>query len=60
MPLTKKGKKIKRAMKKQYGEEKGEQVFYASQSKGVITGTHVKKKHGSAKFGEFMEKRMRL
>lgn len=48
MPLTKKGKKIKRAMKKQYGKEKGEQVFYASQNKGTIKGTHKKrKKRGS-------------
>jgi len=40
MPLTKKGKKIKRAMQEQYGKKKGEQVFYASQNKGNITGTH--------------------
>lgn len=40
MPLTKKGKKIKRAMKKEYGSEKGERVFYASQNKGKIKGTH--------------------
>lgn len=40
MPLTKKGSKIKEAMEKEYGEEKGEKVFYASQNKGVITGTH--------------------
>lgn len=48
MPLTKKGKKIKRAMKKTYGKKKGERVFYASQNKGTIKGTHKKrkKKHG--------------
>lgn len=40
MPLTKKGSKILANMKKQYGEEKGEQVFYASQKKETITGTH--------------------
>lgn len=46
-PLTKKGRKIKRAMRKTYGAEKGEEVFYASQSKGTIKGTHKKrKKHG--------------
>lgn len=48
MPLTEKGKKIKKAMKKQYGSKKGEEVFYASQNKGTITGTHKKgkgKKH---------------
>ncbi len=40
MPLTAKGHKIKSAMKKQYGSEKGEQVFYESQNKGTISGTH--------------------
>lgn len=40
MPLTKKGKKLMRAMKKEYGEKRGEKVFYASQNKKVITGTH--------------------
>ena len=37
MPLTKKGKKIKRSMSKTYGKEKGERVFYASANKGTIT-----------------------
>lgn len=40
MPLTKKGKKIKRAMAEEYGKEKGERVFYASQNSGRIKGTH--------------------
>lgn len=40
MPLTAKGKRILANMKKQYGAEKGKQVFYASQEKGTITGTH--------------------
>jgi len=44
MPLTRKGKKIKKSMEKQYGKEKGEDVFYASQNKGTITGTHLKRK----------------
>lgn len=44
MPLTKKGRKIKRAMKKTYGKKKGEKVFYASQNKGTITGIHKKKR----------------
>ena len=44
MPLTKKGRKIKRAMVKTYGKQKGKQVFYASQNKGTITGTHRKRK----------------
>ena len=36
-------------MKKQYGAKKGEQVFYASQQKGTITGTDIQnyaKRHG--------------
>lgn len=40
MPLTKKGIKIEHAMEKEYGEKKGKQVFYASQNKGTIKGTH--------------------
>ncbi len=40
MPLTEKGEKIKRSMVKTYGAKKGKQVFYASQNKGTITGTH--------------------
>jgi len=36
MPLTDKGKKIMRSMKKKYGTKKGEQVFYASKNKGTI------------------------
>ena len=44
MPLTKKGKKIKKKMKQQYGSDTGEEVFYASQNKGTIKGTHKKKK----------------
>lgn len=31
-------------MVEQYGADKGEQVFYASQNKGTITGTHKKPK----------------
>lgn len=38
MPLTAKGKKIKRAMMKEYGPEKGERIFYASERKGTIKG----------------------
>jgi len=48
MPLTKKGKKILTAMKEQYGAEKGEQVFYASQKKGTIKGTHKTRKGKSS------------
>jgi hypothetical protein len=44
MPLTKKGRKIKRKMEEEYGKKKGRQVFYASQNKGTIKGTHKKRK----------------
>jgi len=44
MPLTKKGRKIKKAMEKQYGKKKGKKVFYAGQNKGTIKGTHKKRK----------------
>jgi hypothetical protein len=44
MPLNKKGKKIKRAMRKKYGPEKGDRVFYASENKGTIKGVTKRKK----------------
>lgn len=44
MPLTKKGKKIKKSMEKEYGTKKGKQVFYASENKGTIKGIAKKKK----------------
>ena len=44
MPLTDKGKKIIKSMKKQYGKKKGEKIFYASANKGTITGIE-KRKH---------------
>lgn len=49
MPLTKKGKKIKAAMQKQYGKEKGEEVFYASENAGTIKGVAKRKKGGKKK-----------
>ena len=42
MPLNKKGKKIKKAMVKQYGKKKGNAVFYAMENSGKIKD--VKKK----------------
>lgn len=49
MPLTKKGRKIMKAMKKTYknkgGSKKAKQVFYASENKGIIKGTHKKTSH---------------
>lgn len=38
MPLTKKGKKIKRALEQEYGKERGERVFYGAENKGTIKG----------------------
>jgi len=46
MPLNAKGKKIKAAMKREYGSKKGEQVFYASENKGTVKG--VTKSEGKA------------
>jgi hypothetical protein len=43
MPLTKKGKKVMKSMKGQYGEKKGEQVFYATKNKGKLKGVDMKK-----------------
>lgn len=43
MPLTTKGKKIKKAMQKEYGKKKGEKVFYATENKGKIKGIKKKK-----------------
>jgi len=44
MPETKKGRKIKREMRKRYGEKKGARVFYASANKGTIKGVHKKRR----------------
>jgi hypothetical protein len=38
MPLTKKGKKIRKAMHHTYGKRRGDQVFYASENAGKIKG----------------------
>jgi hypothetical protein len=37
-PLTPKGSKIKAAMQREYGPERGERVFYASKNSGRIEG----------------------
>jgi hypothetical protein len=43
MPLTRKGSKILRNMRKTYGKKRGTSVFYAS-AKGRITGVHGRKR----------------
>jgi len=45
MPLNAKGKKVMRAMQKEYGTEKGKEVFYASENKGTIKGVKKMMKH---------------
>lgn len=37
MPLNTNGRKIKAAMVKEYGQKKGESVFYASENAGKIS-----------------------
>lgn len=44
MPLTDKGKKVKKAVEKTYGKKKGKQVFYAMENKGSIKGVTKKGK----------------
>jgi hypothetical protein len=44
VPLTKKGTKVLRAMRKTYGKTRGTRVFYASANKGTISGVHKKRK----------------
>jgi hypothetical protein len=38
MPLTAKGEEIKKALTKEYGVKKGEQVLYAGKNAGTFTG----------------------
>jgi hypothetical protein len=52
MPLTEKGRKIMSNMKSQYGEKKGEQVFYASKNKGTIKGVEGSGSQRHAKLGK--------
>mgnify|MGYP001338846283 FL=1 len=56
MPLTKKGKKIMKSMREQYGDKKGESVFYASANKGKIKKVHGKKEGGTMEpyFGSYI------
>lgn len=55
MPLTKKGAKLKKKFKEEYGPEKGEQVFFASANKGTIKG--VEKKGAKKKSGKSASKK---
>ena len=51
MPMTKKDQEIMSSMKKTYGPEKAERIFYASANAGKL-GADVKKRHGSAARGK--------
>jgi hypothetical protein len=46
VPLTKKGKKMMSAMKKEYGAKKGKSVFYATMKKKKLKG--MEKKSGKS------------
>jgi hypothetical protein len=43
MPLTKKGKKVKKSFEKEYGKKKGESIFYATENKKKMKGLKKKK-----------------
>lgn len=44
MPLTTKGRKVMRELKDQYGDRRGEGVFYAMVNSGQLTGVEEKRK----------------
>jgi len=43
MPLTTKGKKIKKELQKEYGTKRGTSIFYAMANAGKIKGVERKK-----------------
>lgn len=47
MPLSKEGKKTLRAMQREYGAEKGKQVFYAKMNKDSNFKSMSEKKNAS-------------
>jgi len=49
MPLNRKGKKIMKSMKEQYGSKKGKSIFYATMNKGKIKGVEKKAEGGMMK-----------
>jgi uncharacterized protein len=55
MPLTAKGSEILAKMKKEYGETKGEEVFYASRNAGKISGVDSVPEELERAFTKFME-----
>lgn len=61
MPISKyfkgHGEKVMKAMKEEYGEKKGERIFYATANKRKASRSS---KHHSACDGEFIDKRRSL
>lgn len=55
-PLTAKGNEIMENMQKQYGPEKGKQVFYASKNNGTISGVDASREAISKKISEEVHK----
>jgi hypothetical protein len=53
MPLTPKGRKVLNSMKSEYGDKRGESVFYASKNAGKISGVEQRLK----RFAENLRKR---
>lgn len=49
MPITAKGKKVMKSMKKTYGAKKAKQVFYAMQNEGKLKGVEGKSKKKKGK-----------
>lgn len=52
MPRTKTGSKVMKSMKKQYGKEKGEDVYYASIVKGKPGSSKWEGKGGTGKLAK--------
>jgi hypothetical protein len=50
MPLTKKGKKIKRSLFGSYGKKTGERVFYAMRNSGQISGVDRRRRRSGSSF----------
>ena len=55
MPMSKAGRKIMANLKKEYGDKKGEGIFYAMENKGEILGMN--KMKGYAKGGDTKKKK---
>jgi hypothetical protein len=59
MPLSKKGEKIRAAMHREYGTEKGEQVFHASRNKGTISGVESRQRRALEAFARTLKRQNR-